>query len=816
MADEVKLFGAYVEIRAKKDELKKDFDRLPHDAKRVAKSIESSFRKHKMDMDNRLMTMKLSQVQQLHRALTQQLQNKIKLNTDIASIEKTRIALRSVEGALQGIEKQVDKPNVEVGQKLFNLAILSAAAFTLAKIGKEIYNISLAGAQFENLRKNFSGTAADIESFRQATAGTVDDAGLLRLSNQATDLGASLRQQALLFALAENAGDKYGTGVEEGFHRIIAATEGNIRGLKTLGIQKEVYERTVKDLAKAHGFEIDMLDAETQKQIRLEAVIKASGITMADVSGKIQDNADKIESATAEWRNFKEVIGELIGPGTASLLHNFTEGLKRLLGLTDDTQIAINKNKGLIQSSFLESLTGTDEAYRKQLYDDLTAKLKEIKAENESIRKQFVDIRLPSERKPLYAQINKNRIDYSVYDTQRKALLQFNKQAAEDALKTTQGLTEEQLKYLKEKAEERAKIEKELYDELTFISTEYESYRKKLIDDRVKKFREQGLAEVEIQKFINSELEKLAEEKKKFFNPEDINWDSVLFEMSKGANEPDKILDESIDENVLNEQNKKIQESIKTLEDLRLRAVDNEFERRKAAIELEYENLLIQFADSETMKAEIEKARMSELSQLQSDLYGQAFNEIQNIGSTLQSAFDIAGDTFLGRLFQALNVAVQIASVINSISTISSIFSTIASIGSIAAAPVTGGASVAAGGAGGIISGMIEQLAGGGDVRPYQTYIVGEKGPELFSSATAGTIIPNNALSGIGTSNQKINELINVTKGQTLTMVNLLREFANSNNTPAIYIDGIKISKQIMRKSGAIEKSGLVIDDKTV
>jgi phage-related protein len=41
--------------------------------------------------------------------------------------------------------------------------------------------------------------------------------------------------------------------------------------------------------------------------------------------------------------------------------------------------------------------------------------------------------------------------------------------------------------------------------------------------------------------------------------------------------------------------------------------------------------------------------------------------------------------------------------------------------------------------------------ANGGSVKANQTYLVGERGPELFTSNTAGTIIPNNKLSTAGT-----------------------------------------------------------------
>ena len=59
-----------------------------------------------------------------------------------------------------------------------------------------------------------------------------------------------------------------------------------------------------------------------------------------------------------------------------------------------------------------------------------------------------------------------------------------------------------------------------------------------------------------------------------------------------------------------------------------------------------------------------------------------------------------------------------------------------------------------AGGSGGGFLGLGNLLggckAGGGDVMPGKAYLVGEKGPELFSPGQSGTITPNTDLNGLG------------------------------------------------------------------
>jgi hypothetical protein len=180
-----------------------------------------------------------------------------------------------------------------------------------------------AATGLEVLRANFKGSAEDLELFRKAAAGTVSESNLIKLSNQASDLGISLKDQAILFSLAEDAADKYGGGVEEGFQRVVYASEGNVKGLKSLGIQKEVYEAIVKELAHAQGGEIDKLDAETQKQIRLQAILKASGQTIEDVKNKTKDNSDKFQALSVRVEEAKVSFGNLIAKGLLPLIDAF-------------------------------------------------------------------------------------------------------------------------------------------------------------------------------------------------------------------------------------------------------------------------------------------------------------------------------------------------------------------------------------------------------------------------------------------------------------------------------------------------------------
>ncbi len=169
-------------------------------------------------------------------------------------------------------------------------------------------------SSFKVLRDNFIGTTEELNNFQKATANSISDGNLIKLSNQATDLGISIKDQTILFSLADDAADKYGTSVEEGFTKIIAASEGSSKGLKALGIQKAFYEEKVKELSAAQGTSFEKLDAESQKQIRLQAIIEASNITYENAVNKKMDDADRIDNLSVVFERFTFMLTEELMP----------------------------------------------------------------------------------------------------------------------------------------------------------------------------------------------------------------------------------------------------------------------------------------------------------------------------------------------------------------------------------------------------------------------------------------------------------------------------------------------------------------------
>jgi thiol-disulfide isomerase/thioredoxin len=69
------------------------------------------------------------------------------------------------------------------------------------------------------------------------------------------------------------------------------------------------------------------MDAETQKEIRLQAIIKATGITLKEATSGLQSNADKAEALAAKWDNLKLKIGGVF----TSIMGGIASGIGALI-----------------------------------------------------------------------------------------------------------------------------------------------------------------------------------------------------------------------------------------------------------------------------------------------------------------------------------------------------------------------------------------------------------------------------------------------------------------------------------------------------
>ena len=228
------------------------------------------------------------------------------------SIDKTQANLKETSKGVSGLSAAL------VGGLAGAFATLSASLIPFA------INSIKAGASLNNLRAGFEGTAKDMELLRKATANTVSEANLIALSNQATDLGLTLQDQAKLFSLAEDAGDKYGGSLEENFQKIVLATDGSARGLRAVGVSATEFKKKVEELVKVQGVKLEQLSAEEQLQIRLQAIFELTGTTMDSITNKTVDAADALEQLGL----VAETAASSFGEGLVNAFMTAGEGAK--------------------------------------------------------------------------------------------------------------------------------------------------------------------------------------------------------------------------------------------------------------------------------------------------------------------------------------------------------------------------------------------------------------------------------------------------------------------------------------------------------
>lgn len=245
---------------------------------------------------------------------------------------------------LPPVAKMSARSLLEMGENI--TVVLAGLKATVQPFTQFIKQSITLGAELQVLRDNFKGSEKDLEGFRISTAGTVTDANLIKLSNQASDLGLSLKDQTILFSLAENAADKYGGSVEENFAGLMNSTEGATKVLKTLGIQKKVYEEAVKSLLPVGAKELEQLDAEVQKQIRIQALLKVSGETYESATNKIKDNKDVLDSVLVSYTNFQAALGESLVDFFAGQIRDATDALNNFgIGTDGATKLIVDFTK---------------------------------------------------------------------------------------------------------------------------------------------------------------------------------------------------------------------------------------------------------------------------------------------------------------------------------------------------------------------------------------------------------------------------------------------------------------------------------------
>ncbi len=506
-------------------EIKLSMGKLESDMKTLKDKLDKGTPKPKIDYDTTLGKKKISELQEMQTKLKATLEKKISLNADANSLDRTRSVLGDVQNKLRGVGTAGEEATGKLKTGFQSFIGTLASLYVIREVVGFIKDITLEAAQFEEVSSYFRGSAEDMRNFRKATQDTVSDMGLMKLSNQASDLGISLEQQPLLFVLAKRAAEAYGTDTASGFQMVTMATEGNIRGLRAVGVQKMVYNQIVKDLARAHGGLITEMDAETQKEIRMQAIIKATGVTMDEVNKSVKSHADRIETISTNWENLKVVLGKGLTPFFAGIM----DGLNKAI---TGFETLIQKMAGVKtiaggadrQTSYAESLsTLTPDLVNKERdrvlkqASDLRDKIADIKAKPGTIFGVPWTDEDAAKLKVYEAQLNSVNEQIAVINNTKLYLPKADKTDNKVGGLTPEAM-EARAQKQKEQEAKRQQIVKSYYDNVTFLDANYWDYRNKAMADEAAKEKAALGNKFNVEVFYNGQKKKLVDDYVKFLN----------------------------------------------------------------------------------------------------------------------------------------------------------------------------------------------------------------------------------------------------------------------------------------------------------
>lgn len=402
MADEIVIGAALVEIRAGIDKLNADFQKAKSEAKKGASEIQSNLNNIKIQMDDRLLKLKISDVQRLHTKLKQRLEEKIKLNYDLQSIEVTRKQLDSVKNALRDIKTESDKLPKSGGSGLGDLfgkvSGISATQLSVAGIsaglGVVIADSVKASIEIEGVRNAFNRLNQPnlLDDLRKATRGTVNDFELMKTAMRASNFKIPLEQLGTLLEFAQKRASQTGENVDylvnsivDGIGRKSTLVLDNL-GISATELQEEV--KKVGDFGQATG---NIVSRELGK--------------MGDVALTTKDNISQI---TTELDNVKVAIGDAALQSTNWFIElaKSQDKIQTILNILNDVE---GKE---------ERKTDAQRAYNKELSDTVRLTKEKVNADAITANSSQIEKRIDDVRKRI-AEFSKLPVNSSIADLEK-------------------------------------------------------------------------------------------------------------------------------------------------------------------------------------------------------------------------------------------------------------------------------------------------------------------------------------------------------------------------------------------------------------
>lgn len=670
------------------------------------------------------------------------------VSTTSTELVKYEQNLKSLSYANDNLFAQIKTGDTEL-QK-FNNSVsttgidLLGTAGIVFQIAKAFIDISLAavkaGSELETLREGLDkvtgsaeGSQQAIELFNIASAGNLNEKELLQYYNTFKLLGFTVNDTAKFLDIvdlsAKNAGVSFNETMQV-LENFISTGQDSVE-LRMLGFNLAIVEAKMQELSGKTIEEINNLDDYDQQSLRFRAVLDLNGRSIEKLGGKINNNTTNVNVLSKSWDNFFDHFG--IG-----ILEQFEGELERFGDTTQTVNSKASKFGETIGNIFAEIIKwGPALGWQigNMITDGFTFLINETIKDFNKLRDDF---NRPAPSTFSDSVDNQLQNNINTVDDLRKSYIQLGDELKQNPIDPKKILSKEMIDYF-------------IPPEQTSPTKEAKKAIIDLENDPNTKTNRNRISNTEHEIDLLSEL------------INSIKTTIKLEQLIGNARKNSAIDIKTISGDILNlkveELNKNIN-LIQTDED-RIKFLEIQLELRKQIAETYAFRAYSPLPKNEpslkppTMPEEVLPSAEKEIWEaLPGGDEGADLSEAVNDAQGIADILGLASHTFIQQLLDGLNSAIglvnNIMSLFNNLSKgggflslFSSLLSFIPGIGPIAATGA--GLATAAFGGG---------RAEGGEVQLGKSYLVGERGMELFIPRTNGYIFSNKELMKMASNGQ--------------------------------------------------------------
>jgi len=477
-----------------------------------------------------------TQSDQMYNAMRQNIQNAYNAiaKSATSSADEIRRAHEASAAKISAIDKaQFGEKTSLISSLKSNWISAAAVIGTATMAATKAWDMAKVGASYDeqrgildNLGRKYNQTADEIvQAMDRAADNQIAKSDLMKIALGGLAKGLDPKQLTDLADAALILGDAVGVDAKTALDDLTQALEsGRTKGLKT-------YLGTSLDLATAFGGLESKMTAVEKTQAMYNLTIQAAAGLQAQQTTKVDGGADAIDRMEKKYndatlavsRFFKSmVVGAIDAASAPPIKYKIT---RDEMGLYHKTVITENKSSEEDDAYLGAAMKA---ARAKADNDALRASLEKREAEKKvtefAAKDAIESIRDKQEAEDLY---NRNVYEWTV---DRLRLEEKMRKDGDDIVKESNKKREEWEKdsqkrvtegekiaadFYKDKkkedakrAEDRVKAERDIYTDIRGFETESYAASIALIEDQAKKYREMGVSEVAVARWVAEETEK--------------------------------------------------------------------------------------------------------------------------------------------------------------------------------------------------------------------------------------------------------------------------------------------------------------------